>query len=95
MQRTPVALVMLGLLVGLALAIARLIMGSSSDTQPAPTVAARPPLEAVPVATPAQASRERMRQCEQDTAERKLDGKARQMFLQNCIALHPGEASPP
>ncbi len=94
MQRTPVAIVMVGILVGLALAIARLIMGSSNDTQPAPTVAARPPLEAVPVATPAPASRERLQQCEQATAERGLDGKARQMFLQNCIALHPGETSP-
>ncbi len=55
MQRARLALVALGLLVGLALAVAALIVRSANDTQPAPTVAARPPLEAVPVAAPAQA----------------------------------------
>jgi hypothetical protein len=53
-QLTPLARVALALLLCLALAlvIAGLVVRSAHDSPPAPTVTARPPLEAVPVAPP-------------------------------------------
>jgi hypothetical protein len=89
------ARVALGLLACLALVIAGLLARSANDTPPAPTVAARPPRVAVPVATPTPVAQQRMRSCGAQADERRLAGSNRQIFLQNCVALHPESARVP
>jgi hypothetical protein len=83
---TPGARVALTLLILLALLTAGLILRSARDSQPAPTVTARPPIEAVPIQTPAQLSAERSRQCEAHADARKLEGPSHQSFVQECVA---------
>jgi hypothetical protein len=53
------------------------------------TVTARPPLEAVPAAAVTRAQRARIRKCDAKARMRRLHGRARQTFVQNCIASRP------
>jgi psiF repeat len=61
----------------------------------AATVTARPPLEAVPAAPVSRAQRVRLRKCDAEARSRRLHGRKRHAFVQECIAPKPKPAKAP
>ncbi len=80
---------LLVLAAGIALAMQ---MAHADSGTVAPSVTARPPLQAVPATPVSKSVQQRMRGCNATADAKKLQTTARETFIKSCMAAHRSHA---